>query len=369
MPPDVIPNKAAAVRPPPPPVAAPTRPVAITTAKIGSAPQALAPKRRRSFVGEPRPVEKGRPMEPGRGAPAPHKHKRGRTFQDEPTQARSLLDAGSAAARSDGGATQRPPVVDVSSAAAASAAQAYAPKPAVVDGGSAQRPPVEKTRPMRALDAPTFDDLDEDTRVLSTKTSNDIVDQAFQRLRASPPSSPGIAAPVQAPQAGEGILAEDTPEERTVVGTPSFAQQEAAALLAGRRGAGAPAEAHRAEGSASRADARETPEPAYRPAPTPPPISSSGTPTERPPAVPHAAPGFSLAGPPLATTVRAPAQKRLDTIPAVRVAVLATGSAGEVRLIALDGADDPPPGAALAILVPLGASDAEAVARLFASQD
>ena len=53
----------------------------------------------------------------------------------------------------------------------------------------------------------------------------------------------------------------------------------------------------------------------------------------------------------------------------MRVAVLATGTAGEVRLIALDGADEPPPGAALAILVPLGASDAEAVARLFASQD
>jgi hypothetical protein len=36
-----------------------------------------------------------------------------------------------------------------------------------------------------------------------------------------------------------------------------------------------------------------------------------------------------------------------------------------VRLIALEGNDDAPPGAALAVLVPLSAVDGEAVAKLF----
>jgi hypothetical protein len=322
-------------------VVPPTRPVAITTTKIVSAPQALAPKRRRSFVGEPRPGEKGR-GEPAKGAPAQHR-KRGRTFQDEPTQARPL-------------------------------------------------PAAEKPRGVRMLDASsTFDDLDEDTRVLSTKGSNDLVDQAFERLRASPPSSRAEAAPVSAtvpapvavPQApavpAESILAEDTPDERTVVGTPAFAQQEAAALLTDTRRV----EPALYEAVVRQSERRSTPEAPVDGVPSaakpagdavePAPISSSGAPTERPPAAPATTPGFAFAPAPRAPVDRpaaaAPAHRRFDTIPSVRVAVLATGTAGEVRLIALDGADDPPPGAALAILVPIGASDAEAVARLFQSQD
>jgi len=57
--------------------------------------------------------------------------------------------------------------------------------------------------------------------------------------------------------------------------------------------------------------------------------------------------------------------KKLETIPALRVAALATSVPGEVRLIALEGSEDAPSGAALALLVPLTAADGEAVARLF----
>jgi hypothetical protein len=55
----------------------------------------------------------------------------------------------------------------------------------------------------------------------------------------------------------------------------------------------------------------------------------------------------------------------VETLPTLRVAVLATAAPGEVRLIALREADDAPPGAALALLVPLSAGDGESVTRLF----
>ena len=87
-----------------------------------------------------------------------------------------------------------------------------------------------------------------------------------------------------------------------------------------------------------------------------PPPSERTSPTERPPAIEQAA------------AQGAPAPKRLDTLPALRVAVLGTGIAGEVRLISL-GNEEPPPGAAVAVLVPLTAADGEAVARLFGALD
>jgi hypothetical protein len=52
------------------------------------------------------------------------------------------------------------------------------------------------------------------------------------------------------------------------------------------------------------------------------------------------------------------------TLPALRVAVIATGGAGQVRVVALDGAS-PPPGAAAAILVPLSEADGATLAKLF----
>jgi hypothetical protein len=45
--------------------------------------------------------------------------------------------------------------------------------------------------------------------------------------------------------------------------------------------------------------------------------------------------------------------------------VLATTTPGEVRLITLDPRDDPPPGAAIALLVPLSAGDGDAITKLF----
>lgn len=56
---------------------------------------------------------------------------------------------------------------------------------------------------------------------------------------------------------------------------------------------------------------------------------------------------------------------RLMTVPALRVAVFTAGVPGEVRLVPLDGAADPPPGAAVAMLVPLTHADSDEVTRLF----
>ncbi len=61
--------------------------------------------------------------------------------------------------------------------------------------------------------------------------------------------------------------------------------------------------------------------------------------------------------------------KRVETIPALRVAVLATTTPGEVRLIALGISDEAPPGAALAVLVPLSVAAGESVARRFGGHE
>ncbi|WP_044250919.1 hypothetical protein [Chondromyces apiculatus] len=54
----------------------------------------------------------------------------------------------------------------------------------------------------------------------------------------------------------------------------------------------------------------------------------------------------------------------LEPLPALRVAVLATGTPGEVRVVLLGERTEPPMGAATAILVPLSASEGGAIARL-----
>lgn len=54
----------------------------------------------------------------------------------------------------------------------------------------------------------------------------------------------------------------------------------------------------------------------------------------------------------------------VEPLPSLRVAVLATSSPGEVRLVLLDERTEPPAGAAAAILVPLSAGDGAAIARL-----
>lgn len=55
----------------------------------------------------------------------------------------------------------------------------------------------------------------------------------------------------------------------------------------------------------------------------------------------------------------------LPTLPAMRVAVMSTGIPGEARIMPLELAAAPPPGAAVAILVPVTAADGDEVTKLF----
>lgn len=78
------------------------------------------------------------------------------------------------------------------------------------------------------------------------------------------------------------------------------------------------------------------------------------TPTESPP---------DLASEIWASKAKAPA--RSAALTALRVAVLGTSIAGEVRLVALPAGSQAPMGAAAAILVPLTEEDADCIAKLF----
>jgi hypothetical protein len=161
-----------------------------------------------------------------------------------------------------------------------------------------------------------WDDLDEDTRVIAGKgRGHDEIDQALQRLRNTPipeasPPAPPASAPTTAPSAQPELYAQPEPTQ-----------------LMMRRAAPGVHEEPTSDGNLER-------------------VPPSG-----------------------AAAARRAAGKRLDTLPALRVAVLGTGVAGEVRLISLDAGDEPPPGAALAVLVPMSGADGEAVARLFGAHE
>ena len=248
-----------------PVITAPTRPVAITAAK--PAPQALTPKRRRSFTGEPKPTERTRSSDAGRARHDAPKHHRRRTHTDD---------------------------VHV--------------QPRVTPPQPPQQQPS------------IWDDADEDTRVISGKSRGDELEQALTRLRTAPAPVPHGTEPAPKAQASlddsdEIIVHEESTSDGTALNQPA---------------SGAPASGTTAPG--------------------------------------HAAPSH-MTERPVAGSTPSPAPKRLDTLPALRVAVLATGIAGEVRLISLNAGDEPPPGAAVAVLVPMSAADGEAVARLFAAND
>ncbi|AUX22755.1 hypothetical protein SOCEGT47_032650 [Sorangium cellulosum] len=55
---------------------------------------------------------------------------------------------------------------------------------------------------------------------------------------------------------------------------------------------------------------------------------------------------------------------QIEPLPALRMAVIGISSAGELRLVPMDGRNAPPRGAALGIFVPLSAADGETIARL-----
>jgi hypothetical protein len=321
-----------------PPVVTPARTVAITAAKASAAPPASAPRRRRSFTGESRAVaEKSRTT----------------TELAQPVQERNENHEGS-----------RPP-----------ARGPQRPRRRTLDETT-----TAPQMPAAADPATVFDD--EDTRVLRNKPDGgieDIIERSFERRSA------GHDGEVEEKEQ------EEEPDAVTIV------PRSARATLPHENGATpvvAFTPAHVAEPAPAREPAVTTEAPeaavaAVAPAPAaqltehptddlmsddgpisgPPsqktkvwtqvPDMSQGEPsTERPPSSPDVEPPRRAAPAPQPP-------KRLDTLPALRVAVLATAVPGDVRLIALGTHDEAPPGAAIAVLVPLSAADGEAVARLF----
>jgi hypothetical protein len=383
--------------PPPPPIPkaaplAPARTVAITTAEPKAAPVAApaAPRRRRSFTGEARAsADKARPAEPGRTHRTEGPRARRRTFDDEPTRQQSAVPTSEPA--------RRP--------APAEHGEEASRAPAAPEGSS------------------IFDDLDEDTRVLQHRPGGvvDVIDQAFERLQGLAPSS----MPVRLQQAPEAAPppAEPRSQMRTALGLsphgelagpggrgggPTVAAAQARVDARASELQGAPTEPAAPEPTTWRATptpsavdgdhALRTNEPrepgddgapfddvtgssAPRRAPAPPPsqptgiwtpppdMESQGPVTERPSTArdarqPHAAAAGAASM--KATRTRAAAPPRhVDAVPSVRVAVLATTTPGEVRLIALNAGDDAPPGAAIALLVPFTSADGESVLKLF----
>lgn len=280
------------------------RPVAISSAKA-PVPQAIAPKRRRSFTGEPRPADKPRA---GAAAEGARRHPAAQPQQPaQPTRRRRT--------HTD---------EDVHS---------------------------RQTTPAAEKLASIWDDLDEDTRVINggSKPGGDEIDQALARLRgapapvASPPAQP--VARMEARPASAIMLppAAEEPQDNP------FAVPEPTMVM--RRHGSSIHDELTSDGSRMDAPSISATAPGFRGGYG---DVAGGPATERPPSMIDAGPA---------------APKRLDTLPALRVAVLATSVVGEVRLISLDAGDEPPPGAALAVLVPLSGADGEALARLFGATE
>jgi hypothetical protein len=308
----------------PPAVAVPSRAVAITAVNTPPAPQAMTPKRRRSFTGEARSsveradrAERARSAEPARSGRSHVESAAKPAAAPPPARAEGTHKRRTRSFSDDEATSPRQPLRDeVEPASERTIAT-----------------PITRAQVRAAVEQSSiFDDLDEDTRVLSAKhASHDEIDGALARLRAEPvssgasvssrsvPSAP-LTEPMRAPVDGHGGQgARSFHEELTTDGTVGNGPTSAPTSPSTNRWQ---------------------------------PRAEAGSQTERPPAG-DAAP--------------TPAPKRLETLPALRVAVLGTGVAGEVRLISL-GNDEPPPGAAVAVLVPLTAADGEAVARLFDSR-
>jgi hypothetical protein len=216
-----------------------------------------------------------------------------------------------------------------------------------------------------------FDDLDEDTRVLHHKpslgTTDDLIDQAFERLRAGKPAVE-MGDPQRVPQTppNPSILERDPqtpPEADTVSGVPvqmfTHPVQDPVTPPTGDsdRTITGPLPNLHEPAPTTRVEAYP-PHPATARAPE---VEGHGPATERPASIPDASPAVATPPPALRGA------KRMEALPALRVAVLATSVPGEVRLIALEPTDDAPPGAALAVLVPLTPADGESVTRLFGS--
>ncbi len=199
-----------------------------------------------------------------------------------------------------------------------------------------------------------FDDLDEDTRVLQNRPGGGHDDLAAKAREAMQEKAAASAVP--RPPNSEPSRDEPATEPKPAAG-PGHARRAPVYDEPAHAARAHAAHAPHAAATAPVDDPTDAAEPSSGPASQNtkvwtqlPDMSAAGPVTERP------AKGAPAAVQP---------SKKLDTLPAIRVAALATSIPGEVRLIALEGNDDAPPGAALAVLVPLTAADGEALARLF----
>jgi hypothetical protein len=266
-----------------------------------------------------------------------------------------------------------------------------------------RRPPrAERAEePVKAPSKPDFssifDDLDEDTRVLQHQPGAvvDVIDQAFERLQglAPPPSAPSRAQPLAEPVAPPsepraaiptaiGLAPSPDPTNPSSATEPSTLR--GGAQREGKDESSAAAASKASQESGPVDDATHPQDASPRRVPAPPPSQPTGvwTPpadmetqgpvTERPAArelrsVPS--PGVVVAS--SATAHRTVAHvapspaRRVDSAPSVRVALLATTTPGEVRVIPLNVGDEAPPGAAIAWLVPFTPAEGEPILKLF----
>ena len=224
--------------------------------------------------------------------------------------------------------------------------------PAGLDNAGLQGRGPRATARVRAPDAPIFDEDVEDTRILSTKP--DAVADDDGRHAASDESGSRPRPPVEGHDRQQaGVPAEPadpggeeptTTPARVRMAAPS--DEESAPM-----GETPKPPAQPAHGAGQYNGVAATHAQAWAP---PSDVDGTGPETDPPTLIPRDG-GLR----------RARTTPRLETLPALRVAVVASGVPGEVRLVALHATDEAPPGAALAMLVPLSAVDGESVAKLF----
>lgn len=193
-----------------------------------------------------------------------------------------------------------------------------------VTGASAARPSA-KAKPT------TYDDLDEDTRVLTRRQTSFEIDRGFEELSAAEPE----------------ILDESTDRAPKVVVSPKLA--------------GAPLPAEAPAPSAKQPKPEETSLSVTASHPVGWKVPDAAFPDSSQTRTDLRAPVLDIPPPRPSAPVAAP--KKAETSLAVRVALLATGTSGDVRVIAVEPGVAPPEGALVVWIVP-ASGEADAVLRL-----
>ncbi|WP_438036729.1 hypothetical protein [Sorangium sp. So ce204] len=200
--------------------------------------------------------------------------------------------------------------------------------PSTDDEGTARRPLTPQEQ--RVLMELRIEDLDEETPMLALEQlagDGKPPAAAPEAGHASDDRADWTEAEPDEAEADAGIASADRQGDPTLAGDPSDAMQGQSAEEAASWSQGAPTDDR--GGSSEGSSWNDPPYEAEWQAPPP----------------------------------RLPASQ-IEPLPALRIAVIGISSAGELRLVPMDGRNAPPRGAALGILVPLSPGDGETIARL-----